>query len=222
MGFCSWLRYQLLRITVGGFLSCRHILRHDPAQPALAPGAGWGDQRWQKSALSKNRLHGLHVPRIEWKTRLTVVAATALVAICATSRPFGFTPVPSPCRPSPFCCWDCSLPRERPLHAGAFTGGRRRWLPVFSPHGPGGIAQLLGPTGGYCFPTLLRALTSLLYAWPSFVLTRSRPLGWAHGHSCCRYLARAAHHLKFSVVFRSVGRTVPPRRCRQDPRRTAW
>jgi biotin transport system substrate-specific component len=30
-------------------------------------------------------------------------------------------------------------------------------LPVFSPHGPGGIAQLLGPTAGYLFSYPLAA-----------------------------------------------------------------
>src|SRR6202012_530323 len=37
-------------------------------------------------------------------------------------------------------------------------------LPVFSPHGPGGMAQLLGPTGGYLLSyPFVAALPSLLY-----------------------------------------------------------
>ena len=37
-------------------------------------------------------------------------------------------------------------------------------MPVFSPHGPGGIAQLLGPTGGYLLAYPFAAgLASLLY-----------------------------------------------------------
>jgi biotin transport system substrate-specific component len=37
-------------------------------------------------------------------------------------------------------------------------------LPVFSPHGPGGIAQLLGPTGGYLLSyPFAAALVSFLY-----------------------------------------------------------
>jgi biotin transport system substrate-specific component len=37
-------------------------------------------------------------------------------------------------------------------------------LPVFSPHGPGGMAQLLGPTGGYLLSyPFAAALASLLY-----------------------------------------------------------
>jgi biotin transport system substrate-specific component len=37
-------------------------------------------------------------------------------------------------------------------------------LPVFSPHGPGGMAQLLGPTGGYLMSYPLAALVAGLIA----------------------------------------------------------
>ena len=88
--------------------------------------------------FKQDRLHALHVPRIALKTRLTVVAATALVAICAhIAVPLGFTPVPVTMQtfavlllgllfaPGPaFACLALYL-------AEGAVG-----LPVFSPHGP--------------------------------------------------------------------------------------
>jgi biotin transport system substrate-specific component len=108
----------------------------------------------------------LSAPRIAWKTLLGVVLATALVAICAhITVPLGFTPVPVTMQtfavlllgllfaPGPaFACLTLYLME------GAVG------LPVFSPHGPGGLAQLLGPTGGYLLSyPFAAALASGLY-----------------------------------------------------------
>ena len=78
-------------------------------------------------------------------------------------------------------------------------------LPVFSPHGPGGIAQLLGPTGGYLLSyPFAAALTSLLYrrGRRSFLTALA-----AAGLGSIVILAAGATwlglltHSKFSVVF---------------------
>jgi 1,4-dihydroxy-6-naphthoate synthase len=78
-------------------------------------------------------------------------------------------------------------------------------LPVFSPHGPGGIAQLLGPTGGYLLSyPFAAALASLLYrrGRRSFLAALT-----ATGLSSIVILTAGAiwlgllTHLKFSVVF---------------------
>ncbi len=78
-------------------------------------------------------------------------------------------------------------------------------LPVFSPHGPGGIAQLLGPTGGYLLSyPFAAALASLLYrrGRRSFLAALA-----AAGLASILILAAGATwlglltHLKFSVVF---------------------
>jgi biotin transport system substrate-specific component len=105
-------------------------------------------------------------PRIAWRTVASIVLATAVVAICAhISVPLGFTPVPITMQsfavillglvfgPGPaFACLALYLME------GAMG------LPVFSPHGPGGMAQLLGPTGGYLLSyPFAAALASLLY-----------------------------------------------------------
>jgi len=80
-----------------------------------------------------------------------VVGASLFVALCArVALPLPFTPVP------------LTLQNFGVLLVGLSLGGRRGFaalvlylaeglmgLPVFSPTGPGGIAQLLGPTGGF-------------------------------------------------------------------------
>ncbi len=80
-----------------------------------------------------------------------VVGASLLVALCAhLTLPLPFTPVP------------LTLQNFAVLLVGLLLGGRRGFaalglylaegamgLPFFNPAGAGGIAQLLGPTGGY-------------------------------------------------------------------------
>jgi len=80
-----------------------------------------------------------------------VVGASLFVALCArVVLPLPFTPVP------------LTLQNFGVLVVGLSLGGRRGFaalvlylaegvmgMPVFSPTGPGGLAQLLGPTGGF-------------------------------------------------------------------------
>jgi biotin transport system substrate-specific component len=80
-----------------------------------------------------------------------VIAASLFVALCArVTLPLPFTPVP------------LSLQNFGVLLVGLSLGSRRAFvalvlylaeglagMPVFSPAGPGGVAQLLGPTGGF-------------------------------------------------------------------------
>lgn len=88
----------------------------------------------------------------DWIRQIAVVVGASLfVALCArVSVPLPFTPVP------------LTLQNFGVLLVGLILGGRRGFaalalylaegaagLPVFSPTGPGGIAQLLGPTGGF-------------------------------------------------------------------------
>src|SRR5580693_4239588 len=111
-------------------------------------------------------LRPLSAPLAGWNTGAAVVLATGLVAVCAhIAVPLGFTPVPVTMQtfavlllgllfaPGPaFACLALYLVE------GAVG------LPVFSPHGPGGIAQLLGPSGGYLLSYPLAAgLASLIY-----------------------------------------------------------
>jgi biotin transport system substrate-specific component len=88
----------------------------------------------------------------EWAKQVAlVVGASLFVALCAhVTVPLPFTPVP-------LTLQNCGV-----LIVGLLLGSRRGFaalalylaegamgLPVFNPTGPGGIAQLLGPTGGF-------------------------------------------------------------------------
>lgn len=92
------------------------------------------------------------------RTVLTV-SATLFVAICAhVSLPLYFTPVPLTLQTLAVILVGLILGPA--LGASAMllylTEGAMG-LPVFSPHGPGGIAQLLGPTAGFLFSYPLAA-----------------------------------------------------------------
>jgi len=89
---------------------------------------------------------------LAWPAQLgIVIGASLFVALCArVTVPLPFTPVP------------LTLQNLGVLLVGMMLGSRRGaaalalylaegaiGLPVFNPAGPGGIAQILGPTGGY-------------------------------------------------------------------------
>jgi biotin transport system substrate-specific component len=105
--------------------------------------------------MAKLAVQTLHFPQeraVDWaKQAAIVVGASLLVALCArVTVPLPFTPVP------------LTLQNFGVLVVGLTLGPRRAFaalllylaegaagLPVFNPAGLGGIAQLLGPTGGY-------------------------------------------------------------------------
>jgi biotin transport system substrate-specific component len=105
--------------------------------------------------MAKLAVQALNLPQdrtVEWaKQAGIVVGASLFVALCArVTVPLPFTPVP-------LTLQNCGV-----LLVGLLLGSRRGFaalalylaegamgLPVFNPTGPGGIAQLLGPTGGF-------------------------------------------------------------------------
>jgi biotin transport system substrate-specific component len=94
------------------------------------------------------------------------IAATAFVALCAhISIPLGFTPVPITLQPFAVLLLGLVLApglsfAELCLYLLEGASG----LPVFSPHGLGGIAQLFGPTGGYLLAApFAAAVAGLIY-----------------------------------------------------------
>jgi len=161
----------------------------------------------QEISYKQDALRAWHAPRIAWKTIIAAVMATALVAICAhIAVPLGFTPIPVTMQTfavlllgllfSPGAAFACLALY---LVEGALG------LPVFSPHGPGGIAQLLGPSGGYLLSYPLAAgLASLIYrrGQRHFVAALA-----AAGLASILILAAGATwlgllgHMRFSVVF---------------------
>lgn len=81
------------------------------------------------------------------------VAATGLVAICAhTAVPLPFTPVPLTLQTFAVILVGMVLGPVAGFSALAlYLAEGAMGIPVFSPQGPGGVAQLLGPTAGYLF-----------------------------------------------------------------------
>jgi biotin transport system substrate-specific component len=89
---------------------------------------------------------------VEWtKQVLLVIGASWFVAACAhITIPLPFTPVPLTLQNFGVLVVGFSLGSRRGFAALAlYLVEGAAGLPVFNPIGPGGIAQLLGPTGGY-------------------------------------------------------------------------
>lgn len=81
------------------------------------------------------------------------VAASVFVALCAhVSMPLPFTPVPTTLANFAVVLVGLCLGPQMAFAAlTLYLAEGAAGLPVFSPTGPGGIAQLLGPTAGYLF-----------------------------------------------------------------------
>ena len=79
------------------------------------------------------------------------VAGSAFVALCAHAAiPLVFTPVPLSLAPFAVILLGLLLgPRMAFASLCLYLAEGATGLPVFSPLGPGGVLQLLGPTGGY-------------------------------------------------------------------------
>ena len=80
-----------------------------------------------------------------------VIGASLFVALCArVTVPLPFTPVPLTLQNFGVLLVGLSLGSRRGFAALAlYLAEGLMGMPVFSPTGPGGIAQLLGPTGGF-------------------------------------------------------------------------
>jgi biotin transport system substrate-specific component len=163
--------------------------------------------KMQEIGYKQDSLRATPLPVVAWKTVIAVVVGSALVAICAhIAMPLGFTPVPVTMQTfavlllallfTPGAAFACLALY---LMEGAMG------LPVFSPHGPGGMVQLLGPTGGYLLSyPFAAALASWLYRG-----RRSSFLAALAGAGLASILILAAGatwlglltHVKLSVVF---------------------
>jgi biotin transport system substrate-specific component len=85
------------------------------------------------------------------KQAAIVVGASLFIAACArVSLPLPFTPVPLTLANFAVLAVGLTLGAKRGFAAAAlYLAQGAAGLPVFAVGGPGGIAQLLGPTGGY-------------------------------------------------------------------------
>lgn len=100
------------------------------------------------------------------RTVSLVALGSALVAACAhVAVPLGFTPVPVTLQTFAVVLLGLVLgPGAAFTTLSLYLFEGLAGLPVFTPHGPGGILQIIGPTGGYLLSYPLAALcTSLLY-----------------------------------------------------------
>jgi len=126
--------------------------------------------------MEKSTIHAQYVSR-QWalapgmaRQIVLVIAASLFVALCAhITVPLPFTPVP------------LTVQNFGVLLVGLLLGSRRGFaaltlylaegamgMPVFNPSGPGGIAQLMGATGGFL-------LAYPLVAWlAGYVMERGR------------------------------------------------
>lgn len=87
------------------------------------------------------------------------IAATLFVAVCAhVSIPLFFTPVPITLQTFAIILIGMALgPVVGFSTMVLYLAEGAMGLPVFSPHGPGGMAQLLGPSAGFLFASPLAA-----------------------------------------------------------------
>ena len=93
---------------------------------------------------------------------LLALAASAFVALCAhASVRIPFTPVPFTLSDFAVVLVGLTLaPRTAFAALTLYLLEGALGLPVFNPGGPGGVAQLLGPTGGFLFAYPLAAFTA--------------------------------------------------------------
>jgi len=100
------------------------------------------------------------------RTTIAVVASSFFVALCShISVPLFFTPVPITLQPFAVLVLGLFLEPAAAFAAlSLFLVEGAAGLPVFTPQGPGGMLQLLGPTGGYLFSyPFVAAFISFLY-----------------------------------------------------------
>jgi biotin transport system substrate-specific component len=89
---------------------------------------------------------------LTWAQQAALVAgASIFVALCArVTLPLPFTPVPLTMQNFGVLLVGLMLGRRRGFAAlTLYLAEGLAGMPVFNPTGPGGLAQLLGPTGGY-------------------------------------------------------------------------
>lgn len=110
-----------------------------------------------------------------------VLGGTLLAAICAhVAIPLSFTPVPLTLQPFAVLLLGLLLaPRLAAFTFVAYLAEGAMGLPVFAPNAaaPGGLAHLLGPTGGYL---MAYPLAAALISW----LWRRTGRGFAAGVLC--------------------------------------
>ena len=160
---------------------------------------------------------------LEWGTQIIIVISASLfVALCARFTAFlAATPVPVTLQNFGVLLVGMALGRKRAFAALAlYLAEGAMGLPVFNPLGLGGIAQILGPTGGYlmAYPfvawlagwimergqkTFLRGLTAGFLAE---ILLFIGGLSWlyAYTHSLARAMQFGLYWFVFAEVLKII------------------
>ncbi len=141
--------------------------------------------------MATNTLSSSNSRALAWARQVAIVVSASLfVALCArVTLPLPFTPVP------------LTLQNFAVLLVGMTLGSRRGFaalalylaeglagLPVFNPTGPGGLAQLLGPTGGFLmvYPLVAALATSGALRTLLVRVCRGNKSN-GRGRSCCPF-----------------------------------
>ncbi len=120
-----------------------------------------------------------------------VICASAVIAVCARlTLPLPFTPVPLTLANFGVLLVALALGSRRGFAAAAlYLGWGAMGLPVFASAGPGGLAQLLGPTAGY------------LWAYPVIAFLA----GWIAEHGQPGFTRNAIAAVVAEVVLFAAG-----------------
>lgn len=123
-----------------------------------------------ENIFNPSKLEQAVAAQVRWQAPSAVVAASGLVALCAhIAIPLGFTPVPVSMQTFAVLLIGLIFSPGAAFAALAlYLLEGAIGLPVFSPYGPGGLAQLFGPTGGYLISYPLAAILA------SFLFRRTR------------------------------------------------
>jgi biotin transport system substrate-specific component len=129
-----------------------------------------------------------HLPLVDYLRQtaygkvFVLFSATMFVAVCAhVSVPLPYTPVPLVLSDFAVLLVGMVLgPEGGFLAMIAYLAEGALGMPVFSPQGPGGVVQLVGPTGGYLFSYPIAAAVAGLTG----VLVRKGRLTFSAGILC--------------------------------------
>lgn len=125
------------------------------------------------------------------KQTAIVICASAVIAVCARLMvPLPFTPVPLTLANFGVLLVGLTLGSRRGFAAAAlYLAWGAMGLPVFASSGPGSLAQLLGPTGGY------------LLAYPAVAFLA----GWVAEHGVPSFTRNLTGALMAEIVLFAAG-----------------
>jgi biotin transport system substrate-specific component len=166
-----------------------------------------------QTATSSTRFESLSSLSVTLPGRIVLgFAATLVVAAAAhVSIPLPFTPVPLTLQPLAVLGVGLALgPLASFLTMLAYLAEGAIGLPVFSPTGPGGVAQLLGPTGGFlmAYPVIAAVASGLTRGFSKWLSSFASALIAGHLAMALLLFSGAAwlmtvsqHHLSYHQVL---------------------